>query len=81
MNEISATKSISNRHMDLLLKQIEIAVKAPFCVPRFFFQILQNTSVKLALSPQPRVIGEPIFVQPNSNLVVRVEGYCFFLYI
>uniref|UniRef100_A0A1Q3G3H8 Integrator complex subunit 7 n=1 Tax=Culex tarsalis TaxID=7177 RepID=A0A1Q3G3H8_CULTA len=74
INETSATKSITNRHMDLLLKQIEIAVKAPFCVPRFFFQILQNTSVKLALSPQPRVIGEPIFVQPSSNLVVKVEG-------
>ncbi|KAL1373400.1 hypothetical protein pipiens_018681 [Culex pipiens pipiens] len=36
--------------------------------------VLQNTSVKLALTPQPRVIGEPIFVQPSSNLVVKVEG-------
>lgn len=72
--ETSATKTITNRHMDLLFKQIEIAVKAPFCIPRFFFQILQNTSVKLALTPQPRVIGEPIFVQPSSNLVVKIEG-------
>uniref|UniRef100_A0A8D8HB25 Integrator complex subunit 7 n=3 Tax=Culex pipiens TaxID=7175 RepID=A0A8D8HB25_CULPI len=74
LNETSATKSITNRHMDLLLKQIEFAIKAPFCLPRFFFQVLQNTSVKLALTPQPRVIGEPIFVQPSSNLVVKVEG-------
>ncbi|XP_053698173.1 integrator complex subunit 7 isoform X2 [Sabethes cyaneus] len=73
-NEPSSTKSISNKHMDILLKQIEIIVKAVVCIPRFFFQILQNTSVKLALTPQPRTAGEPIFVQPNSSFVIKVEG-------
>lgn len=73
-NEIGSTKSITNKHMDVLLKQVEIVVKSSLCVPRFFFQVLQNTSVKLALTPQPRISGEPIFVQPNSNLVVKVEG-------
>lgn len=73
-NEIGSTKSITNNHMDVLLKQVEIVVKSSLCVPRFFFQVLQNTSVKLALTPQPRISGEPIFVQPNSNLVVKVEG-------
>ncbi|XP_055616005.1 integrator complex subunit 7 isoform X3 [Toxorhynchites rutilus septentrionalis] len=73
-NEISSTKSITNKHMDMLLRQIEIVIKSAHCMPRFFFQVLQNTSVKLALTPQPRIAGEPILVPPNSNLVVKVEG-------
>lgn len=47
---------------------------SPMCFPRFFFQVLQNTIIKLSISPQPRVAGEPIIVQPGSNLVVKVEG-------
>ncbi|XP_055525217.1 integrator complex subunit 7 isoform X2 [Wyeomyia smithii] len=73
-NETGSTKSITNKHMDILLEQIEIIVKSGVCIPRFFFQILQNTSVKLALTPQPRLTGEPILVQPSSNLVIKVEG-------
>lgn len=36
--------------------------------------MLQSTSVKLAISPQPRVIGEFISVQSGSQLAVKVEG-------
>lgn len=36
--------------------------------------MLQSTSVKLAISPQPRVMGEFISVQANSQLAVKVEG-------
>lgn len=43
-------------------------------IPRYYFQILQSTSVKLAISPQPRVMGEFISVQANSQLAVKVEG-------
>lgn len=43
-------------------------------IPRFFFQVMQSTSVKLAISPQPRVLGEFISVQSGSQLAVKVEG-------
>jgi integrator complex subunit 7 len=67
-------KTITNRHTDVVLKQIEMAIKSPICIPRFFFQVQQNTSIKLSMSPFPRVSGEAIVVQSGHNLVVKVEG-------
>lgn len=67
-------KTISTQHTDVLLNQIEILLQTPVCMPRFFFQILQNTSIKLSVSPQPRVAGDPVLVQPGSSLVVKAEG-------
>ena len=67
-------KSITNVHTDVILKQIEMAIKSPVCIPRFFFQVQQSTSIKLSMSPFPRVAGEAILVQPGHNLVVKVEG-------
>lgn len=68
------SKSITNLHTDVILKQIEMAMKAPICIPRFFFQVQQNTSIKLSMTPCPRLPGEAIVVQPSHNLVVKVEG-------
>lgn len=67
-------KTITSKHTDMILNQIEIVTRSPNCFPRFFFQVLQNTSIKLSISPQPRVPGELVIVQPGSNLVVKVEG-------
>lgn len=53
---------------------VEILANASLSFPRFFFQVLQSTSVKLAISPQPRVLGEFISVQAGSQLAVKVEG-------
>lgn len=66
-------KVITNVQTDIILKQIEMALKSPICIPRFFFQVQQNTSIKLSMSPFP-VAGEAILVQPGHNLVVKVEG-------
>ncbi|XP_012870722.1 PREDICTED: integrator complex subunit 7 isoform X3 [Dipodomys ordii] len=41
---------------------------------RYFFQKLQSTSIKLALSPSPRNPAEPIAVQNNQQLALKVEG-------
>lgn len=60
--------------MELLKKIVEILINASVPIPRYFFQILQSTSVKLAISPQPRVLGEFISVQAGSQLAVKVEG-------
>lgn len=73
-NEQGNQKSITSKHMDTILNQIDIALQTPIGLPRFFFQTLQNTSIKLSISPQPRVSGDPVIVQPGSSLVVKVEG-------
>lgn len=72
--EQSNQKTITNRHTELILNQLEVLMQMPICMPRFFFQVLQNTSIKLSISPQPRVAGDPVVVQQGSSLVVKVEG-------
>ncbi|KAH1012969.1 integrator complex subunit 7 isoform X1 [Dendroctonus ponderosae] len=72
--EDSVTSTITHRQVEILKKIVEILANARLPVPRFFFQILQSTSVKLAISPQPRVMGEFISVQSGSQLAVKVEG-------
>lgn len=67
-------KTITNRHTELILNQLEMLMQMPICMPRFFYQVLQNTSIKLSISPQPRNAGDPVTVQPGSSLVVKVEG-------
>lgn len=67
-------KNITHQHTEMILNQIEYAVKSPTCLPRFFFQIQQSTSIKLSMSPFPRISGEAIVVQSGHNLVVKVEG-------
>lgn len=36
--------------------------------------MLQKTTIKLSVMPQPRTAGEAVSVNPNTNLVVKVEG-------
>ncbi|XP_002137457.2 integrator complex subunit 7-like [Drosophila pseudoobscura] len=72
--ELPNAKTISNRHLDVIVAQIEIITKTPLCLPRYFFQILQSTQIKLSVSPQPRSATEPVNVQSGSNLVIKVEG-------
>lgn len=70
----SAGNTITHKQVELLKKLIEVLVNAALPIPRYFFQILQSTSVKLAITPQPRVMGEFISVQAGSQLAVKVEG-------
>jgi len=67
-------KAITHKHIRSLKKQASLLVITPMCFPRYFFQTLQSTTITLAVSPQPRVNGEPITVNMGSNFVVKVEG-------
>lgn len=46
----------------------------PLCIPRLFFQSVQSVSVKLAISPQPKNMGELILVPAQTQFALRVEG-------
>jgi integrator complex subunit 7 len=67
-------KTITNVHTEAILKEIEMVIKSPISMPRFFFQVQQNTSIKLSMSPFQRNAGEAIVVPSGHNLVVKVEG-------
>lgn len=73
-DESPNNKTINNFHLDIILAEIEIITKTPLCLPRYFFQVLQSTQIKLSVSPQPRSDGKPVNVQSGSNLVIKVEG-------
>lgn len=74
VNQETLLQTITHKHVELLKTVVEILANASLSFPRFFFQVLQSTSVKLAISPQPRVLGEFISVQAGSQLAVKVEG-------
>ena len=42
--------------------------------PRLFFQSLQQTHLKLAVTPQPRTGNEPIGVSNSQHMAIKVEG-------
>ncbi|KAL0116673.1 hypothetical protein PUN28_009950 [Cardiocondyla obscurior] len=68
--------SISHLRVSCLISQVTLlaggTMRLP--IPRYFFQTLQTTSIKLSVSPQPRVLGEPVSVPQGSQLALKVEG-------
>ncbi|XP_043278908.1 integrator complex subunit 7 [Venturia canescens] len=69
-------ESISHARVECLISQVMLLAggKVRLPLPRYFFQALQSTSVKLSVSPQPRVFGEPVCVPQGSQLALKIEG-------
>ncbi|XP_068198215.1 integrator complex subunit 7 [Antennarius striatus] len=65
---------VSFLHTDCLCAAVIALLKVPLSFQRYFFQKLQSTSIKLALSPSPRTPSEPIPVQNTQQLTLKVEG-------
>nr|XP_014347762.1 PREDICTED: integrator complex subunit 7 [Latimeria chalumnae] len=65
---------VSYLHTACLCNAVIALLKVPFSFQRYFFQKLQSTSIKLALSPSPRSPTEPIMVQNNQQMALKVEG-------
>ncbi|KAK0170394.1 hypothetical protein PV328_010962 [Microctonus aethiopoides] len=69
-------EAISHSRVDALISQVMLLAggKVRLPMPRYFFQALQATVVKLSVSPQPRVLGEPVCVPQGSQLALKIEG-------
>lgn len=67
-------KTITMKHTEIIMNQLEMLMQLSVCLPRYFFQVLQSTSIKLSISPPPRAAGDPVIVQAGSSLVIKVEG-------
>ncbi|BFZ07532.1 hypothetical protein BsWGS_10571 [Bradybaena similaris] len=70
----TSTGAISYKFMDILSWSVASFVRASPCYPRFFFQTLQNTVIKLAVSPQQSPTQEPISLRADTHLSLKVEG-------
>ncbi|KOX73792.1 Integrator complex subunit 7 [Melipona quadrifasciata] len=68
--------ALSHSRINCLVSQVMLlaGTKMRLPIPRYYFQALQATSVKLSVSPQPRVLGEPVSVPQGSQLAIKVEG-------
>ena len=65
---------ISNAHTECLIGVVELLASEQLCLPRLFYQSLQTTNIKLAVTPQPRNPNEPITVPSSQQIAVKVEG-------
>lgn len=67
---------VSHLRVGSLISQVKLLAsrKLRLPVPRYFFQTLQTTSIKLSVGPQPKVVGEPVSVPQGSQLALKVEG-------
>ena len=73
-NPSPLAKPISHLHTSCLTEVVAIISSHPFPYPRFFYQSLQQTKIKLQVSPQPKTSGEPVAVNTSQFLAVKVEG-------
>jgi hypothetical protein len=64
---------IGGKQIALLLKVSSEILKVSFCYPRYFFQAIQSTCIKLAISPQPKS-GDLLLINNNTNFTLRIEG-------
>ncbi|MCL4126927.1 UNVERIFIED_CONTAM: hypothetical protein GTU68_042490, partial [Idotea baltica] len=67
-------KPVREQHLHLLQDISQTLTSLPHPYPRFFFQRLQQTTITLNLSPQPRTPSDPICVMTSGHLVIKVEG-------
>merc|ERR1711974_199831 len=67
-------KPICHLHTACLTQVVRLLTSHPLPYPRFFYQSLQQTRLKLAVSPQLRAQGEPVAGNTSQFLAVKVEG-------
>ena len=65
---------ITDTHTTCLLDVVNILAGCQMGLPRLFFQSLQQTHLKLAVTPQPRSGNEPIGVNNSQHMAIKVEG-------
>lgn len=71
---VRSSSTLDAGQIRLLNSISEDVLSVPLRVPRLFFQSVQMINVKLAVSPQPKVAGEPLVVSANNSLALKVEG-------
>lgn len=64
-----------HEHANMLADASKLLISVPLCFPRFFFQTLQQTNIKLAFTPQPKnTCDRAIIVFHETSLALKVEG-------
>ncbi|KAK3583159.1 hypothetical protein CHS0354_027572 [Potamilus streckersoni] len=72
--QTEGVQKITHKHTEFLSESAESLTRVPNCFPRFFFQSLQSTALKLAVSPQQNSSLDPVLIQYDTHLTLKVEG-------
>lgn len=70
-------KVITHKKINIVKKQCRILMDTPMCFPRFIFQTLQSTQIKLSIQPERKFNtqgNDTVTIQNNHELVIKVEG-------
>ncbi|XP_046849594.1 integrator complex subunit 7-like [Xenia sp. Carnegie-2017] len=65
---------ISHKEIEFLRKMSVCILGIPMKPPRFFFDRLQSTMIKLAVSPSQPINNEPYSTSVDTQLALKVEG-------
>nr|XP_039249047.1 integrator complex subunit 7-like [Styela clava] len=70
----ASSSSFSNIHADCILQCASLLLSIPISYPRYFYQSLQTTTIKLAISPSQRSPNDPVTVDVCERLALKIEG-------
>ncbi|KAM3718923.1 Integrator complex subunit [Dirofilaria immitis] len=71
---ITLEKRITRKNLKFLVDTFGYLCSVPICIPRFFFQQLRYTQIKLNVLPQPGPTDTAIAVSSNQKLPISIEG-------
>jgi len=76
-NTSPLARPISHLHTSCLTEVVAKITSHPFPYPRFFYQSLQQTKIKLQVkagTPPSKTSGDPVAIKTSEFLAVKVEG-------
>lgn len=67
-------KPVSNVEVECLSKMSLCIIGVPLKFPRYFFNSIQSTTIKLAISPSQPINNEPHTISVESQMALKIEG-------
>lgn len=74
LDSVPFDKRFHSKNIAHLLEVLAHLTLHPVCIPRFFFQQLKCTQIKLNISPKPRDNDPSIMVLSTQKVPITVEG-------
>ncbi|KAL3994867.1 hypothetical protein ACH3XW_23480 [Acanthocheilonema viteae] len=71
---IALEKRLTRQKLKFLVDTFGYLCGLPICIPRFFFQQLKHTQIKLNVLPQPGPTETAIGVSSNQKVPISIEG-------
>uniref|UniRef100_A0A5S6PIY1 Integrator complex subunit 7 n=1 Tax=Brugia malayi TaxID=6279 RepID=A0A5S6PIY1_BRUMA len=74
LDTIALEKRLTKKKLKFLVDTFGYLCNLPICIPRFFFQQLKYTQIKLNVLPQPGPTETAVGVSSNQKVPISIEG-------